>query len=80
MQEIVIIMNEVLMEKGMKIKVYKTKVLVFGRDERMTMCKIFKKYDWFKSDRLRNEGIREECGEKEDVVTKIETNMYVELV
>jgi hypothetical protein len=31
------------------------------------------------SDRVRNEGIREECGVKEDVVTKIEKN-YVEMV
>jgi hypothetical protein len=27
------------------------------------------------SDRVRNEAIREECGVKEDVVTKIEKNM-----
>jgi hypothetical protein len=29
------------------------------------------------SDRVRNEGIREECGVKEDVVTEIEKNVQI---
>jgi hypothetical protein len=41
LQEMVTIMNEALMENGMKVYVTKTKVLVFERDERMTNCEIF---------------------------------------
>jgi hypothetical protein len=41
LQEMVTIMNEVLMEKGMKANVAKTNLLVFERDERMTKCEIF---------------------------------------
>jgi hypothetical protein len=37
----VTIMNEALMEKGMKVIVTKTKVSVFERDERMTNYEIF---------------------------------------
>jgi hypothetical protein len=41
LQAMVTVMNNALMEKGMKVNVTKTKVLVFERDERMTLCEIF---------------------------------------
>ncbi|GBP66749.1 hypothetical protein EVAR_28616_1 [Eumeta japonica] len=87
LQEMVNEMNDSVKKKSMKADFGKTKVKVFERGERLTECDtttkvrpkvqcsrdaIAAKYVWSaRKDRCRNIDIREQCGLKEDVVTRV---------